>query len=240
MCFRHLHHRVSNRTGLCTFHRVTEQPVLAADRKRPDGIFAEVIGEAAASVFQISHGCFPAVLHIGQRLIQTGVTGGMLAVDPRPKGLENRLFLLKTHLPSVFMIRPTLTGNGVFQSCQAVTVVDTLYCRLIIIQLFPFRNGIHEVSADVCPAATAFYAGHFIVALVAIRFQISLKAIQEVCCIVSASCRSVLYPYKRMAGSPSSPVRNSHMNDWLSALRPGSLRTCTRVSSAMRNPLCRS
>lgn len=191
MCLRHLHHRVCNGTDLCTFHRVTEQPVLAAQRKRPDGILAEVIGEAAASVLQISHGRLPAVLHIGQRFVQTGVSGGMLAVNPRPKGLENRLFLLETHLFPFFMIRSALTGNGAFQSCQAVTVVDTLYCWLVVIQLFPFRNGIHEVSADMCPAGTALYAGHFIATLVAIGFQITLKAIQEVCRIVSASCRSV-------------------------------------------------
>ena len=43
-----------------------------------------------ASVFQISHGSLPTVLHIGQRFVQTGVSGGMLAVNPRPKGLENR------------------------------------------------------------------------------------------------------------------------------------------------------
>ena len=105
MCLRHLHHRVCNGTGLCTFHRVTEQPVLAAQRKRPDGILAEVIGEAAASVLQISHGRLPAVLHIGQRFVQTGVSGGMLAVNLRPKGLENRLFLFETHLFPFFMIR---------------------------------------------------------------------------------------------------------------------------------------
>ena len=62
-------------SGLRSFHRVTEQPVLATHRERSDGIFAEVISEAAASVFQISHGCFPAVLQTGQRLVQTGVTG---------------------------------------------------------------------------------------------------------------------------------------------------------------------
>ena len=50
------------------------------------------------TVLQISHGRLPAVLHIGQRFVQTGVSGGMLAVNPRPKGLENRLFLLETHL----------------------------------------------------------------------------------------------------------------------------------------------
>ena len=191
MCLRHLHHRVCNGTDLCTFHRVTEQPVLAAQRKRPDGILAEVIGEAAASVLQISHGRLPAVLHIGQRFVQTGVSGGMLAVNPRPKGLENRLFLLETHLFAFFIIRPAFAGNGAFQSCQTVAVVDTLYCWLVVIQLFPFRNGIHEVSADMCPAGTALYAGHFIATLVAIGFQITLKAIQEVCRIVSASCRSV-------------------------------------------------
>lgn len=69
--------------------------------------------------------------------------------------------------------------------------VDSLYCQLVIIQLLSLWNGIHEVSANVCPAGTAFYAGHFIVSLVAIRFQIPLKAIQEVYRIASASCWSV-------------------------------------------------
>lgn len=112
---------------------------------------AKVIGETAATFLQIGHGCFPAVLHIGQCFIQVGVADWLLTVNPRPKGLENQFFLLETHLFPFFIIRSALVGNAVFQSCQTVAVVDSLYNRLIVIQLLSFRDHIHKVSADNVP-----------------------------------------------------------------------------------------
>ena len=69
--------------------------------------------------------------------------------------------------------------------------MHSLYCRLVVIQLLSFRDRIHKVSADMCPAGAPFDAEYLVIPLVTVGFQISLKAIQEVCCIVSASCRSV-------------------------------------------------
>ena len=57
--YRHLYHRVGNRTGFCTFYGITEQPVLTSYCERPDGILTKVFGEAAVPVLQIGHGCFP-------------------------------------------------------------------------------------------------------------------------------------------------------------------------------------
>ena len=65
------------------------------------------------------------------------------------------------------------------------------YCRLVIIQLLSFRDRIHKVSADMCPAGAPFDAGYLVIPLVTVGFQISLKAVQKVCCIVSAPCLSI-------------------------------------------------
>ena len=69
--------------------------------------------------------------------------------------------------------------------------MHSLYCRLVVIQLLSFRDRIHKVSADMCPAGAPFDAGYLVIPLVTIGFQISLKAIQKVCCIVSAPCRGI-------------------------------------------------
>lgn len=43
-----------------------------------------------------------------------------------------------------------------------------------------------------------------------------------------------------IGGSPSSPLRNSHMKEVVCARRPGSFSTCTGVSSAIANDLASS
>lgn len=239
MRLRHLYHRVGNSTGFCTFYGITELPVLTSYCERPDGILTKVIGETAAPIFQIGHGCFSAVPHIGQCLIQAGVADWLLAVNPRTKGLENRFFFLETYLFPFFIIRSALTGNAAFQSCQAVAVMHSLYCRLVVIQLLSFRDRIYKVWADMCPARAPFDTGYLVIPLITIGFQISLKAVQKKSAALSPLLVGV-YPYSRMTGRPSSLVRYSHMKDWLSTLRPSSFRTWTWVSSAMRNSLSRS
>ena len=49
----HLHHRVNPRAGLRAGRRIAEQPVPAPHAERADGVFRSVVGQAAASVFQI-------------------------------------------------------------------------------------------------------------------------------------------------------------------------------------------
>ena len=46
--------------------------------------------------------------------------------------------------------------NGILYGKQAVTVLDSLYCRLAVIILFPFGNGVDKVPMYVRPAGTAF------------------------------------------------------------------------------------
>ena len=57
----HLHHRVNHHAGLRAGRRIAEQPVPAPHAERPDGVFRSVVGQAAASVFQIGFQIRPAV-----------------------------------------------------------------------------------------------------------------------------------------------------------------------------------
>ena len=88
----------------------------------------------------------------------TGVTWDS-GCQPTPKRPLEPTFPSRDASVSVFHNPPASTGNGAFQSCQAVTVVDSLYYQLVIIQLLFLWNGVHEISADMCPAKKCFMSG---------------------------------------------------------------------------------
>ena len=150
----HLNHCIDYSTGIGSFYRITEQPVLPADCKRTDRVLAEIVCEAAAAILQISLCCFPPVKDIIHRFFHAGIPDWLLLLKPRPESLQNRFFLLETQLLTLFIITGIFFANGILYGKQSVTVLDSLYCRLAVIILFPFGNGIDKVSVDVCPAGT--------------------------------------------------------------------------------------
>ncbi len=74
--------------------------------------------------------------------------------------------------------------NGILYGKQAVTVLDSLYCRQAVIILFPFGNGVDKVPADMCPAGTPLDIRQAVVALITIRFQIPMITFQKLLCIL--------------------------------------------------------
>ena len=182
----HLNHCINYSTGIGSGDRITEQPVLPADCKWTDRILTEIVREAAAAILQISLRCFPPVKDIIHRFIHAGIPDWLLLLKPRPKSLQNRFFLLETQLLPLFIITGIFFINGILYGKQAVTVLDSLYCRLAVIIRFPFGNGVDKVPADVCPAGTSFDIRQAVVALIAIRFQIPVIAFQELLCMAAA------------------------------------------------------
>lgn len=85
-----------------------------------------------------------------------------------PKRPREPVFLLETHLFPFFIIRSALAGNAAFQSCQAVAVMHSLYCRLVVIQLLSFRDRIYKVSVDMCPTRAPFDTGYLVIPLITI------------------------------------------------------------------------
>ena len=146
----HLNHCINYSTGIGSFYRITEQPVLPADCKWTDRVLAEIVCEAAAAILQICLCCFPTVKDIIHCFIHAGIPDWLLLLKPRPESLQNRFFLLETQLLTLFIITGIFFVNGILYGKQAVTILDSLYCWLAEIILFSFGNGIDKVPADMC------------------------------------------------------------------------------------------
>ena len=67
---------------------------------------------------------------------------------------------------------------------ELVNVQHSLYGWLGIIQCFSLRDGICQISSDVCPAGCAFGIRYFIVSAIAITHQITLEAVKKIYGIV--------------------------------------------------------
>jgi len=93
----------------------------------------------------------------------------------RPKRLEDWFFLFETEFLPFFIIARIFLIDGILNPEQAVSVLYALNCRLSIIKLFAFRNHVNKVSVDMSPTRVAFDTGNLIIALVSIRFQVTLK-----------------------------------------------------------------
>lgn len=136
----HLNHCINYSTGIGSRDRITEQPVLPTDCKWTDRVLAEIVCEAAATILQIGLRCFSPVKDIIHRFIHAGIPDWLLMFKPQPKSLQNRFFLLETQLLTLFII----TGiffYGILYGKQAVTVLDSLHCRLAVIILFPLGTA---------------------------------------------------------------------------------------------------
>lgn len=70
MCFNHLDHCVYNCTGIGSLYGIAEQPVLLTYCKWADRILAEIITEAAPSIFQIGLCCTSPVENIVDCLVR--------------------------------------------------------------------------------------------------------------------------------------------------------------------------
>ena len=113
VCFCHLNHCVDYRTGIRSVNGTAEQPVLPPYCEWPDRILAEIVGKAAASVFQIGLCRITPVENIINRFIHPGVPDWLLLIEPRPESLQNRFFLLETQLFPLFIITGILLVNEV-------------------------------------------------------------------------------------------------------------------------------
>ena len=168
----HFNHCVDHCAGIDSFYRITKQPVLPTNCKWTDRVFAEIVREAAMTILQIGLRCFPPVKNIIHRFIHASVPDRLLLLKPRPESLQNKFFLFETQLLPFFIITGIFFVNGILYGKQAVTVLDSLHCRLAVIIRFPFGNGVDKVPADVCPTGTSPDIRQAVVALITIRFQI--------------------------------------------------------------------
>ena len=187
----HLDHRINNGAGIGSIDRIAEQPVLSSHCKRTDRVFTQIVCKAAASVFQIGFGCIPAVHGISHCLVHTAVSLWSLLVQPRPKSLKNWFFLLETQLFSFLVIAGIFLVDGIFDRKQPATVLDSLYSRLAVIILLSFWYSINEIPAYVRPAGTPFDPWQAVITLIAVCFQISMVAIQELSCMTPAAGRRI-------------------------------------------------
>ena len=148
MCFCHLNHCIDHCAGIRSVNRTAEQPVLASYCEWTNCILTEIIGKAAPPVFQIGLRRITPVENIINRFIHPGVPDWLLLIEPRPKSLQNRFFLLETQLLPLFIITGILFVNGVLNGEQPVAVLDALHCRLAVVILFSFGNGVDKISTD--------------------------------------------------------------------------------------------
>ena len=184
VCLCHFNHCIDYSTGIGSFYRITEQPVFVANCKRTDRVLAEIVCETAAAILQIGLCCFPPVKDIIHRFIHAGIPDWLLLLKPRPESLQNRFFLLETQLLTLFIITGIFFVNGILYGKQAVTVLDSLYCRQAVIILFPIGNGVGKVPADVCPPGTPLDIRQAVAARITIRFQIPMITFQKLLCIL--------------------------------------------------------
>ena len=70
---------------------------------------------------------------------------------------------------------------------ELVNVQHSLYGWLGIIQRLSLRDGICQISSDVCPAGCTFGIRYFIVSAIAITHQITLEAVKKIYGIVPGS-----------------------------------------------------
>ena len=80
---------------------------------------------------------------------------------------------------SFFIITGILFVNGVFNGKQPVAVLDSLHCRLDVVILFSFGNGVDKVPADMHPTRAAPDPRQIVVFLISIRFQVCVVAFRE-------------------------------------------------------------
>lgn len=156
-----------------------------------DCILAEIVSKAALSVFQIGLCCITSVKNIVNCFVHPGIPDGLLLVEPRTESLQNGFFLLEAQLSLLFIITGVLLTNGVLYGKQTVAVLDTLYCRLAVIILLSFRNGINKIPADMCSAGTALDPGQTVVPLITVGFQIPAVAFHEFLCMAAAPGRGI-------------------------------------------------
>lgn len=77
------------------------------------------------------------------------------------------------------MIARIFFVDKVLDRKQAVTILYSLDGRLAVIILLPLGDCVNKIPAYVRPAGTAFDIRQTIIALITIRFQISVETVQE-------------------------------------------------------------
>ena len=66
---------------------------------------------------------------------------------------------------------------------QPVDILNSLCSRITVIQFLSLRDSFYKVSAQMCEAAAPLDAGQVVIPLIAVFFQVALKAVQELQCI---------------------------------------------------------
>ena len=95
--FCHFHHRICLGTGVCPGESVAEQPVLAANSKGTDGVFAQVVGETAPAILKIGIQIRSAVERILDCFSKTAsFVVSCQFFQPTPEGGQDRRCFLQT------------------------------------------------------------------------------------------------------------------------------------------------
>lgn len=108
--------------------------------------------------------------------------------------------------------------------------MDSLHCRLAVIILLAYGNSVDKVSADMRPAGAAPDPRQMVITLIAVSFQISAVSVQKLLCMAAVPSRGIAI--QDDLRKTILTTSESHMNDWVWALRPSSFNTWPRVSSA--------
>ena len=95
--FCHFHHRIYPGAGVCPGGSVAEQPVLTANSKGTDGVFAQVVGETAPAILKIGIQVRSAV----ERILDCFTQSAALVIScqffqPIPEGGQDRRRFLQT------------------------------------------------------------------------------------------------------------------------------------------------
>lgn len=156
MYFSHLDHCINHGTGICTFGRITEQPVPSSNCKGTDCIFTEIVRKTAPSILQVSHKLIFVILGIVHRLLKTGSFLRSLLWNPFPECFQYRLFFFKP--VCVTLLRSMVFGCRIsLMFKQPVDILNSLCSRITVIQFLSLRDSFYKVSAaDVRSSSTAW------------------------------------------------------------------------------------
>lgn len=114
--------------------------------KRPDGIFAKVVRQAAVTVFKIGHKCLFPILGIVHRFIKTSAFDRSLLIQPRPESFKDRLLFPETELLSL-VCRMIFSFGVSFTFEKFGTELDSLDCGIAVIILPALWHGIYKIPA---------------------------------------------------------------------------------------------
>ena len=171
---------VDLRAGGSAFGGVAEQPVLATDDERADGVLGAVVVDRQASALDVAHQAAPVAGQVIHRLAQ-----GRLSGDLRLGFVEPGLKLVEQWLAALLTGGQALAVAGRFLvALDAVELVDQVQRHVgaagFALGLYLLR--VDELAPRMRPAGQTFDAllrGHGVVARVVVGHQVAAVAIEQ-------------------------------------------------------------